>query len=283
MAKRRFKTAADIDRFVKDGYGQGEGSSYKPWIRVQDIPSKGRSRKVMGIKTGRVHHFLSDLEYAYFLLLEYSSEVVDIREQYPQFATTRARDIAADMGIQYPVFWGTQLPFVLTADFVVTLNGPDGRKRLAIRSCKYTSDLSDPNKGQSTLEKLDLERALWADQGQDNWKLVTEDLINPILKDNLEWLHKSMLANNAGVEAQRLERFIDIMVNESHSARTLSSIVRSASVAVGVPYRIGIQLFKQLVWEKRLLADLVNMRLDLLLPCPKLMKGIATQTVSRAA
>lgn len=27
MAKRRFKTEADIDRFVKDGYGQGEGSS----------------------------------------------------------------------------------------------------------------------------------------------------------------------------------------------------------------------------------------------------------------
>nr|WP_315255872.1 TnsA endonuclease N-terminal domain-containing protein [uncultured Duganella sp.] len=283
MVRRRFKTEADIARYIKEGYGQGEGSSYKSWIRVQDVPSMGRSRKVVGIKSGRVHHFLSDLEYAYFLLLEFSDEVVDIREQYPLFATVRARDVAADMGIQYPVFYGTQVPFVLTSDFVVTLRGPDERKRLAIRTCKYASDLSDPNKYQGTIEKLDLERALWADQGQDDWKIVTEDLINPIFKDNLEWLHKSNLTNRVELESQLLERFIEIMVSESDGARTLSSIVRSASVAVGTPYRVGVQLFKQLVWEKRILAEIVNTRLDLLLRCPKLKAGNPSQTARRAA
>ncbi|SFM87285.1 TnsA endonuclease N-terminal domain-containing protein [Rugamonas rubra] len=283
MVRRRFKTEADIARYIKEGYGQGEGSSYKSWIRVQDVPSMGRSRKVVGIKSGRVHHFLSDLEYAYFLLLEFSDEVVDIREQYPLFATVRARDVAADMGIQYPVFYGTQVPFVLTSDFVVTLRGPDERKRLAIRTCKYASDLSDPNKYQGTIEKLDLERALWADQGQDDWKIVTEDLINPIFKDNLEWLHKSNLTNRVELESQLLERFIEIMVSESDGARTLSSIVRSASVAVGTPYRVGVQLFKQLVWEKRILAEIINTRLDLLLRCPKLTVGNPSQTARRAA
>lgn len=283
MVRRRFKTEADIARYIKEGYGQGEGSSYKSWIRVQDVPSMGRSRKVVGIKSGRVHHFLSDLEYAYFLLLEFSDEVVDIREQYPLFATVRARDVAADMGIQYPVFYGTQVPFVLTSDFVVTLRGPDERKRLAIRTCKYASDLSDPNKYQGTIEKLDLERALWADQGQDDWKIVTEDLINPIFKDNLEWLHKSNLTNRVELESQLLERFIEIMVSESDGARTLSSIVRSASVAVGMPYRVGVQLFKQLVWEKRILAEIINTRLDLLLRCPKLKVGNPSQTARRAA
>ena len=274
---------ADIARHIKEGYGQGEGSSYKPWIRVQDVPSKGRSRKVIGIKSGRVHHFLSDLEYGYFLLLEFSDDVVDIREQFPLFATARARDVAADMGIQYPVFFGTQLPFVLTSDFVVTLRAPDGRKSLAIRTCKYASDLSDPNKGRGTVEKLDLERALWADQSQEDWKIVTEDLINPILKDNLEWLHKSNLTNNVEVESHLLERFIDIVIGESDGARTLSAILRTASVAVGIPYRVGAQLFKQLVWKKRILADIADCRLDLLLRCPKLKAGNASQITQRAA
>lgn len=127
---RQFRTEADIARFVKQGFGQGEGSSYKPWIRVQDVPSIGRSQKVLGTKTQRVYHFLSRLEYHYFLLLEFSSQVVDIREQFPLFATARSRDIAADMGIQYPVFYGTQLPFVFTSDFVITLRGLDGMKRI---------------------------------------------------------------------------------------------------------------------------------------------------------
>lgn len=162
MRRRRFKTEADIIRYVKEGYGQGEGSSYKPWLRVQDVSSLGRSRKTPGIKSGRLHHTLSDLEYHYLLLLEFSDEVIDIREQFPLLATTTARDIAAEMGIRYPMYVGTQVPFVLTSDFCVTLQNPDGRKSLAIRTCKYESELADPKKGPRAIEKLELERAIWA-------------------------------------------------------------------------------------------------------------------------
>lgn len=172
--RRRFKTEADIARYVKQGFGRGEGSSYIPWLRVQDVPSKGRSRKVVGIKSRRTHHLLSDLEYYYFLLLEFSDEVIDIREQYPIFATARARDIAADMGIQYPVYVGTQLPYVITSDFAITLKPHNGKKRIVVRTCKYEAELDDPNGGKRTAEKLDLERAILADQGVDDWKIVTE-------------------------------------------------------------------------------------------------------------
>jgi hypothetical protein len=36
MRRRRFKTEADIARYIKEGFGQGEGSAYKPWVRVQE-------------------------------------------------------------------------------------------------------------------------------------------------------------------------------------------------------------------------------------------------------
>lgn len=266
---RQFKTEADIARFIKQGFGQGEGSSYKPWIRVQDVPSKGRARKATGAKTDRIYHFLSDLEYHYFHLLEFSSAVVDIREQYPLFATARARDIAANMGIQYPVYVGTQLPFVLTSDFVITLRGRDGKKHIAVRTCKYESELDDLNNGQRTIEKLELEKALWADQGVDDWKVVTDQLMGPILKDNLEWLHKAALVEEVRIDAQQRDQFIQIVTSAADGVRPLGSITRYAAAAIGLPSRSATLLFKQLVWKKFILIDLVNYRLDLTLPCPR--------------
>jgi hypothetical protein len=88
MRGRKFKTQADVDRSITQGYGRGEGENYLPWFRVQDIPSRGRSRKVHGVKTNRVHHLVSDLEFSYHLVLEFSENVIDIREQYPLFAST---------------------------------------------------------------------------------------------------------------------------------------------------------------------------------------------------
>ena len=283
MGRRLFRTEADIARFQKEGYGQGEGSSYRPWIRVQDVPSIGRSRKTPGIKSGRLHHFLSDLEYHYFLILEFSDQVLDIREQYPLFATTRARDIAADMGIQYPRFFGTQLPFVLTSDFVVTLGTSDGKRRLAIRTCKYEVEVADPNRGIGTIEKLDLERAIWADQSFTDWKIVTEKLASSTLSDNLEWLHKAALTRFIAIDAYRQSKFIEIVVQNADGVRTLSSIVRSAASAVSMPYRDATQFFRQLMWKKLIRADLVSDRLDLTLPSPRLSVAAAIRVSERAA
>jgi hypothetical protein len=138
MSKRRFKSEADIARFVKQGYGQGEGSAYIPWIRVQDVPSRGRPRKVPGIKSGRTHHTLSDLEYYYLLLLEFSSEVVDIREQYPVFPTARARDLAAELGIRYPMY-------VVRNAAVGRPPGAPASRRVEVRNCGATSPLENPD------------------------------------------------------------------------------------------------------------------------------------------
>lgn len=81
MAKRQ--RAKDIERMIKEGRGNGIGKDYIPWIRIQDLASLGRVTRVKGIKTDRQHELLSDMERNYFYLLEFSNNVVDIREQYP--------------------------------------------------------------------------------------------------------------------------------------------------------------------------------------------------------
>lgn len=134
--RRRIKTQAQIDRYVTQGLGQGEREDYQPWLRVQDVPSRGRSHKVHGSIVDRVYQLLSDLEYAFWLQLDFSENVVDIREQFPLFPVPALQAIAASRGIKYPVYVGTNVPFVMTTDFVVTIREPNGSTRLVARTVK---------------------------------------------------------------------------------------------------------------------------------------------------
>jgi hypothetical protein len=275
--KRRFKTEGDIARFINDGYGQGEGSSYKPWVRVQDVPSNGRSRKTPGFKTGRLYHTLSDLEFFYLLLLEFSDEVADIREQYPLFATSRARDIAAEMGIAYPRYPGTQLLLVITSDFALTLQVPGEKPRLAIRTCKYEKELADPAVGPRVIEKLELEKAIWAEHGVTDWKIVTDRVMNPTLMYNLDWLHGSSWVDKATATEEEELRFIEAVVHTANGTRKLASVIRSVSAMAGLPYSSGTSLFKYLVWNKFILTDLSGTKLNLNLPCLVLRRGTVVE------
>ncbi|MED1517665.1 heteromeric transposase endonuclease subunit TnsA, partial [Bacillus paranthracis] len=81
MSKR--KRTSKIEKWIKEGRGSGIGSEYKPWLKIQDVSSLGRSTRLKGIKTKRQHEFLSDLERNYFYITEYSDLVLDIREQFP--------------------------------------------------------------------------------------------------------------------------------------------------------------------------------------------------------
>jgi hypothetical protein len=53
---------SSIDSRIMTVRCQGEGAAYKPWLRVQDIPSLGRVHRVKGWMHGRVHHLLSDYD-----------------------------------------------------------------------------------------------------------------------------------------------------------------------------------------------------------------------------
>lgn len=76
MAKR--KRILNIHKMLKEGRGAGRGKQYKPWIKVQDVLSLGRATRLKGIKTGRQHEFLSDMERNYFYILEFSDKIEDI-------------------------------------------------------------------------------------------------------------------------------------------------------------------------------------------------------------
>lgn len=207
MAKRRYEfDEAKIARFHKEGRGTGVGKDYKPWLTVQDVSSLGRSSRVYCFKTGREHHFLSDLETDLFHLLNWSDAVVDIREQFPLDREV-TRMLAGKMGVVHPRDARTQTDIVMTTDLVVDVRG-NGKTRIKALSVKPVSELNN----KRTLEKLELDRRCWRRDGTP-WGLVTErDLPAPRVA-MLRWLHEMQSLEGLKVPhpdywPDRCERFL---------------------------------------------------------------------------
>ena len=184
MAKRnRGTTQAVINRRISECRGQGSSSNYKPWLQVQDVPSQGLATRILGWKTARVHHFLSNFELNYFYVLEWSPVVCDIREQYPLLPLEETIAIAQQRGIRHPEDPKTKEPVVMTTDFLLTVRLKIGVTDLA-RTVKSVKDLQS----ERTLEKLEIERRYWQLRDID-WGIVTEHEIPETLAKNVEWLH----------------------------------------------------------------------------------------------
>lgn len=167
----------------------GEGENYEPALKIQSCRSHGLVHRVKGYKTGRTHHLLSRLELACFHLLDWSDDVIDIREQYPLQPIAETRQIAHELGVRYPLQrrkrrgWFIAEPMVITSDFRVTFSSPDSVWDEVI-SVKPAGDLVK----KRTLDKLEIERRYWSRRSTP-WRLVTERELPEILVANLKHLH----------------------------------------------------------------------------------------------
>lgn len=240
MSKHRASWNESVyQKRLAEGRGQGEGHEYKPWIRIQDFASQGVISRIAGSKTGRVHHLMSMREKDYFFLLEWSDEVVDIREQFPLVDLELAVQLALEAGIRYPRDSISNFPYVLTCDFMIrTRNG------FKARTVKPSSALDNAR----TLEKLELERRYWARKGID-WKIVTEREL-PIVKiRNIEWLHPAskmpMIPDAAILATSICEYYHKYDVS-------IFDVAAWADVQYGLPQGVGLQIVKSLMRKKQI-------------------------------
>ncbi|MCX7745576.1 MAG: TnsA endonuclease N-terminal domain-containing protein [Clostridia bacterium] len=173
-----------LKRYIKEGRGQGIGKDYKPWITVHDFPSNGFSSRQPGWKSNRVCHFLSHNELRYFYMLEWSDVVTDIREQFPM-DLEETLDIADNLGIKHPENRGSKTPYIMTSDFMITLN-VKGKEIYKVRTIKPTSELEKKN----CIEHFEIERRYWAAHDID-WGIVTDNDIPKTMVSNIEWAYYS--------------------------------------------------------------------------------------------
>lgn len=181
--RQRRMTDADIPKLLAEGRGQGVGADYTPFVKVQDFSSYGQANRDLGLTTGRQHDYFSKLEYHYHLILDHSG-LLDIQEQFPLLPLEKTISIANQCGINHPVDFKTKRPVVMTTDFRICVPLPVGKKVL-FRTVKPAAKLLEPR----VIAKFEIERRFYESLDQD-WGIVTEREINPVLVENLVWAYK---------------------------------------------------------------------------------------------
>ena len=246
MAKKKYShSEATFQRWIKEGRGAGRGRDYKPWLTVRDLPSQGRSHRVFGHKAQRTHHLFSDLELATFLILEWQSDVLEIREQFPLQLDSTLK-LAEEHAIPHPSVAG--VPQYMSSDLLVNTSRPDIPK-FALQ-VKYSSELGKPR----VVEKLELERRYWK-QKSVPWFLITKEEIPPIVFQNIRWLYPAQqdeISNEALI--QRVSFYSHHFAKKPTT--TLVDLAKSLDVDYALQTGESLREIRQLLAQRFFIFDI---------------------------
>lgn len=251
MGKTRRPTPENIRAWICRGDGQGQGNNYRPFVHVRDVPSQGRSRMVVGLRTGRTHHYLSDIEYGYHLLAEYSTEVTDIREQFALLPWEETQSIAAEFNIRHPMYPGTHTPIVMTSDLVLTIaNSP--RSPFFAVSVKPASQLNVQDSAcRRVLEKLFIEKKYWESRNVP-WVVCTDEMLPKTRVRNLDFLRPTLVAPEHDWLNPRLPEFVSLCAKSWSEDRSLNELLTATSRRLGILQDEAFVLFGRSVWFRLL-------------------------------
>lgn len=255
MSKRARTTK--VEKWIKEGRGSGIGADYKPWLKVQDVSSSGRSTRLKGIKTSRQHEFLSDLERNYFYLTEYSDFVIDIREQFPLLPLEETIVIADELSLKHPTDPKTNEPVVMTTDFLLTVDKGEGLIELA-RTIKMKDELLK----ERVIEKFEIERVYW-ERRQIDWGIVTELEIPKEMARNISYIHDYYDIQQydafQNMNPQHIEdlamALLQRILESSHSVRDSTNVFDKET---HMPLGSGMTLFYHLLAQKIIRVDMLE-------------------------
>lgn len=180
--QRRSNSALTYEKYKAEGRGTGTYSRYRPWLRTQDVPSKGTRSRVPLLRFGRIFHLLSDGERKALLEFDWDPEVIEIREQYP-LEPTETNKICRELEIRHPSFGGGDI--VMTTDFLVTYKTAMGVSYTAYQVKYDQSDL----KNTRTVDKLKIEERYWL-QKEVAYQVLLSSELNSTFGENLERLYR---------------------------------------------------------------------------------------------
>lgn len=225
MAKKKyFHSETTFQRWIKEGRGSGRGRDYKPWLTVRDVSSRGRSHRIFGYKSQRIHHLLSDLELAVLVILEWQQTTLDVREQFP-LQRDLTLEIAEQCGIRHPSVKGVEQ--FMTSDLLIDTSSPTF-PRFALQ-VKRSEDLDKPR----TIEKLELERRYWQVK-EVPWFLITEKDIPSTVFQNIDWLYSAQSDDIQGIDlAHRIKVYSHHFAEQPQ--KTIIDISKSLDVAYALP------------------------------------------------
>lgn len=270
--RRRAMTWEKLSERIHLGYGTGHGADYLPWLTLRRKNSSRESNQVAAHlhPLHRPGYFFSRGEYQIALLLLWLG-VHDLREQYPLWPIahphplygalgtdgldlgycTGLLDIAADAGIEHGHFPGTDIPYVATIDFLVTVLNGSEFDLIAI-SCKPFSDPDQEIKWR-TLERLELERR-YAERHGFRYLIISSRFVPILMAGQLEWcMERATLA-----DVPHLSECVDGFAREfsSEPSLSVSDAVARASGSQHLSMEEGWMVFRHCAWTQVIDIDL---------------------------
>lgn len=251
MAKRNRKiTENTIKRKTAQQRGLGRLADYKPWNTIQDTASNSLVTRIKGWKTGRIHQILSQLQLQFFYLLEWSSQVVDIREQFPldQAETVAIAEEIGNSKLAEQINIGN----FICLEFLVTVKDSFGTKDVA-RTVVNSKFLTNKN----LIEKLEIQRRYWDFRSID-WGVVTEKEIDLAVVKNIEWIHSSLDADCLEpLTVEKIKQADCFLIPKIQIQNlTLREITCACDEQLNLPVGSALSIVRYLIANKRIKVDI---------------------------
>jgi hypothetical protein len=263
--KRRNIAEEDVLRWIGQGHGQGAGTLYKPWARVRDVPSRGRSTRIAALRHARIHHLYSDVETGHFLQVDFAPSVTEIREQVALLPREETIEIAAGFGFRHPIYTGTRVPVVMTSDLLILREHQAGGP--FVLCVKRDQAVQPEAKGlDRTLEKLQIEKHYWERRGVP-WRLVTERHFDAIRIRNLGLLRPSGKVWRSHAGQVKAADIVDLIMTPQWQRKSMRQILD----ATGWGHQQAFEALGHAIWRRWILVELTHeLNLDRPLPITEL-------------
>jgi len=252
MAKYGDWSEQKLQRYLKEGRGSGTGREYIPWLNINDFPSRGRSHRVYGWTTNRIHYLMSDLQLRFWYLCDFGDVVVDIREHYPLLSIEALME---EQDLRFDLFKDitTNEPYVLTTNFLLTVLDEKGDEKLVAVNVKNTTDLER----KRTVENFEIERRFYERNGIE-FKIVTQKEISKQFAKNVEWIHQTRNQYESNgyckedIESISRIVFKELLSNNLKIESVLNQIDEDYNFDVGT----ALYVFKYLIATKQIRLDM---------------------------
>jgi hypothetical protein len=256
------QTTKKIAKLIEEGYGQGEGRDYRPFINTIRISSRGRISRIKG-RSGRVHHFLSDSETRLFYIYEFAGKE-DIREHYPLLEGME--DIIPKLDeelLKRLINQRTGEPLILTTTFLITEKDENGDVSYFARSVKDYRQLENKH----VLERYEIMKNYWESKGVD-YGIITNKEIPVVVAKNIEFIHPFFHLEEYGIndEIQVFfkNRLVDMIGNSE--TKQINEILSMFDSEFNIDQGTGIAIYKHLL-SRKILSVNMNEVISFNQPC----------------
>jgi hypothetical protein len=265
------QTTKKLAKLLEQGYGQGEGKDYKPFLDVIRVPSKGRVSRIKGWKTNRVHHFLTDSETRYFYLLDYGGfegfQILDIREHYPLIEGMNEILPTLDEQLIKRMFnQKSGEPMVLVTTFLITLKNADGDISYYARSIKDYRQLDN----SQVIERFEIMNRYFKLREID-YGIITNKEIPIVPAKNIEFIHSSYHLGEYGFKKEEETIYRDYLLKliTDSQANTVKEVVNKFDNELNTENGTGLLLYKHLLARKVVKINM-NKPINLEQPCSEI-------------